>query len=157
MQRESFEEHIESVCLNLGYSHRGSAAATLVSTKTPEAAAELLRQRFLLIELQMAVADVQRRLDAIESQGFANNSAALRGDPCILDLIKVTEELFPGSPEIESESDPSDPDQRFVVLTVRFKGDVRAAIAQQLEWHERVSHLKEGSSGQLRLNVVTIE
>lgn len=77
-------------------------------------------------------------------------------EPTLLNVIAVTQELFPGSaPEIERMADPEDAEHPFVVVTVQWAGDPRASVEKRLEWHRRVSRACVGMPGGIRLSMVS--
>jgi hypothetical protein len=77
--------------------------------------------------------------------------AALAELPCIPEILRITEEMFPGPVSVETTCDPEDPDVKFVVVNVSYHGDVKRAVDKRIEWHQRVSQVQHGVSQMTRL------
>jgi hypothetical protein len=75
-------------------------------------------------------------------------------DPRLADVVAVTQELFPGEPTIDLSRDPEDPDNPFVVITVKARADSAELLNRRFKWHDRIRDLTPGHSGSLRLTII---
>lgn len=86
--------------------------------------------------------------------GKESTEPAQSGGPILPELVRLTEEMFPGSPvNIEVEADPEEPESPFVVVSVHSRESAKQIVARQAVWHERISHLQSESATSLRLCV----
>jgi hypothetical protein len=62
--------------------------------------------------------------------------------PCLsADIVRITQELFPGEVSAYFLNDPEYPECRLTVIEAQAQGPVEGLVEQQLEWHRRVSRL----------------
>lgn len=57
------------------------------------------------------------------------------------EILEISAQLFPGPLQLDHESDPESPGERFLVLTVRASGSPRELVERRREWHRRVSEV----------------
>ena len=55
------------------------------------------------------------------------------------EVLRLTEQLFPGTVSMERMSDPDSPHEAWVVLTVQAQGESQELLRRRCEWHERVA------------------
>lgn len=67
-------------------------------------------------------------------------------------VVRLTQELFPGSVSVDLLGDPESPEDVFVVLGVEATGDDERLIDRQCEWHERVAELASDANS-FRLSI----
>ena len=65
----------------------------------------------------------------------------------------MTAELFTGEVSVAVLSDPEEPIDEFVVLTVCGDGPVEDVVKKRREWHRRLKQIPPGSSGPFRLSI----
>lgn len=70
------------------------------------------------------------------------------------EIVRITEEMFPGPVFVEMECDPEDPDVTFLVFNVSYSGDLKVAIDKEIEWHRLVSRFQPRDAQLLRLCIV---
>jgi hypothetical protein len=119
------------------------------SKKSPSERADLVRK----------VRELEFRIERLESQPAPRaDSVSKNGAPVpkILEVVRITSEMFSGEIKVEIESDPEEPDVSFVVFNVRCAGNPQEIVKRQREWHQRISEISAGDSGQLRLSVVPL-
>jgi hypothetical protein len=66
---------------------------------------------------------------------------------------QITEDLFPGPFSCSDESDPENPDDTYIVISVECTGDLRSIVRRRCEWHERIRALSPDLFGKLRLAI----
>lgn len=139
----------------------GSEAVDLDNRRplTPIEAAEQIRERYRISRLEREVEQLRNEVVELRNAVCKRHEEQSNGtsptDPCLLDLVRVTEEIFPGSILIETERDPSDDDSSMVMISVNATSlEIDEIINRQLKWHELVRSMPSGYSGQLRLNVM---
>jgi len=53
-------------------------------------------------------------------------------------VLEMTKDLFGENVSVKEEADPEIPGERYVVLDVVLRGDVREIVALDQEWHRRL-------------------
>ena len=76
----------------------------------------------------------------IAPRAVAANAAALPSE-----IARISEELFPGPLEARCETDPEQPTEQFLVLTVHADGDPEEVVERRREWHRRVSSINSNA------------
>lgn len=101
-------------------------------------------QRFDLSQVRAALLELQHptvsRLETVS-------------EDALQEALRTAGELFPGIPTIEIVCDPEAPEYPFFGITVKWCGDARGMIAQELAWARRTERLF-GPFQQPRLCVV---
>lgn len=69
------------------------------------------------------------------------------------EVLRLTEQMFPGAVSVERMSDPESPRESWVVLTVEATGEPQEIVRRQCEWHERVAREFPGQFPGLRLSI----
>ena len=92
-------------------------------------------------------------LESLVKSGDRERQADPSSDPRLIDVVRLTNSMFPGVVTIEVEADPQEPNAPFVFFNVESSEDGATIIAKEREWHNRVSQMPPGSSGHLRLCV----
>ena len=108
-------------------------------------------------ELERRVSDLVQELDDLKSQFSCRADEKRTADPRLLDVVQLTNELFPGVVSLEITCDPSEPDEKVVVLRVESRDSVKQIIQQRNTWHRRIAEIPAGFSGQFSLSVVPLE
>ena len=57
------------------------------------------------------------------------------------DVMRVTQELFPGDVSVHAMNDPEYPHDRFTVIEARASGTIEEVVGRRAEWHKRVTRL----------------
>ena len=70
---------------------------------------------------------------------------------CLDRIIAATNELFPGTIEIERSPDPEFPEDVAVVFLVTSSEDTATTMSLEGEWHERVAAIAPGSKTKFRI------
>ncbi|MEO8498263.1 MAG: hypothetical protein ABI614_24635 [Planctomycetota bacterium] len=97
-----------------------------------------------------------QRVDALEQRLAAvDRSASSKPDlsAVMVDVIQISQELFPGPFSSSDDSDPEFPDDTYVVVSVESTGDMQDIVRRRAEWHERIRALAPGLFGKLRLSI----
>jgi hypothetical protein len=68
------------------------------------------------------------------------------------DVVRVTQELFPGRVSVQVVTDPEYPQDRFTVIEAQTRGNVVDVVDRRAEWHRRVAGLSPSCSA-LRLTL----
>lgn len=104
-----------------------------------------------------AVDSLRRAVDGIKSTDFAASARSSEPfDSGMLEVLRVTQEMFPGGIRVEQFIDPDDPYVEAVVIRVRTADSPPEIVSRRLEWHERISQVSR-SSQQYRLMVIPEE
>jgi hypothetical protein len=107
--------------------------------------------------LRKQLRQIRHELNRLGGKGEAAIAGQVREhDPCLRDVVRITQELFPGEVGIEILSDPEAADRSLVVFNVSARGSARDIVNKRVEWHQRVAKLRPGSSGALRLSIVPV-
>ena len=91
------------------------------------------------------------REDIGKLQSATGQTADHAPSQCLPEIVRITEEMFPGPVFVEMECDPEDPDVTFLVLNVSFRGNPKQAVDKRIAWHQRVSQVRHGNSQLIRL------
>jgi hypothetical protein len=59
------------------------------------------------------------------------------------EIVRITQELFPGEVSIGVVDDPQNPQTRLNVVKARATGPVEEVVDRRVEWHRRVALLSE--------------
>lgn len=70
----------------------------------------------------------------------------------MIKIIEITNEMFPGSIEIEVISNTGDPSEKYLNLQVQSKEEVSFLGQQRVKWHQRIAGL-----GEVGLSIIPIE
>ena len=113
-------------------------------------------------QLNLRVASLEREVQDLKNEQQSSSprheersQQAAIFDPKIISVVKVTQELFSGSTiEIETESDPMEPENEFVVVKVSCKGELQEILKKEMEWNRKLDKSEPGYSGRIRLLVV---
>jgi hypothetical protein len=57
------------------------------------------------------------------------------------EIVRVTQELFPGYVSVEVMTDPEYPQDHFTVIEAQASGNVVDVVDRRAEWHRRVARL----------------
>jgi hypothetical protein len=68
------------------------------------------------------------------------------------EVMRVTQELFPGHVTVQVMTDPEYPQDRFTVIEAQASGDIADVVDRRAEWHRRVARLSPSCSA-LRLTL----
>ena len=97
--------------------------------------------------LRHTVASLEQRVTSLETCRNADG----RGAPTTLDIqglkdeiVRITQEFFPGEVSIEIMNDPEYPDDSFHVVEAEATGEIRVIVAQRVKWHQRIGELSPG-------------
>jgi hypothetical protein len=97
--------------------------------------------------LSETVASLEQRVTSIETRRDATgrrDSATPDIEGLKDDIIRITQEFFPGPVSIELMNDPEYPDDSFHVVQAEATGDIRDIVARRLNWHRRIGELAPG-------------
>lgn len=128
---------------------------TMLLAPTPELAAQMVRQNLRIAELERQVYELRARArDALpQDQRAVTSVRAKEYDPRLADVLRMTQELFPGAVTTEVVDDPENPDNSFVVFRVSSPDAIQDIAERRIEWHTRLRRLPPGSSGSFRLSI----
>ncbi len=59
----------------------------------------------------------------------------------MVDVFRVTQELFPGEVSARVMNDPEYPEEHFTVIEAQASGPPEKVVERRVEWHRRVSRL----------------
>lgn len=90
--------------------------------------------------LEQRVASLELRLDP--DRGRVQTSPEIQGIED--DIVRITEELFPGKVSIGIMSDPEYPAESFPVVQAEATGETREIVARRMTWHQRIRELSPG-------------
>jgi hypothetical protein len=107
-----------------------------------ESATPLQRSVDLLEERVQAL---EKRLDPVAAIGAPSDLSGLMAD-----VVRITQELFPGPVSLGVIDDPEYPQDRFTVIEAQASGPAEDVVQRQAEWHRRVLRLSPSCSA-LRL------
>jgi hypothetical protein len=113
-----------------------------MSVSNAESATPLQRSVDLLEERVQAI---ENRLDPVAAVGTPSDLSGLMAD-----VVRITQELFPGAVSLDVIDDPEYPQDRFTVIEAQASGPVEDVVQRQAEWHRRVLRLSPSCSA-LRL------
>ena len=94
--------------------------------------------------LCQTVASLEQRVTSLETCRNANGwGTSTPPDIQQLkdDIVRITQELFPGEVSIEIMSDPEYPDDSFHVVLAEATGEIRDIVARRVRWHRRIGEL----------------
>lgn len=123
---------------------------------TPELAALIMRQNLRIAELERQLREIRIALGQQQNRYERAAAHIQEHDPCMADVVRVTNELFPGKTHIEIISDPEEPESSSVVFTVSATGDSQDIVTRRLEWHRRIANIPAGNSGTFALSVIPV-
>jgi hypothetical protein len=109
----------------------------------------------LAVPLEGVVGRPERRVQALEERLEPNRSdREMPADVSRLlaDVVRVTQELFPGQVSVHVMTDPEYPQDRFTVIEAQASGNVVDVVDRRAEWHRRVARLSP-SCAALRLTL----
>jgi hypothetical protein len=76
-------------------------------------------------------------------------------DAQLAEVVRITEEVFGLTPEVETMKDPEDPDETpFLVFAVQARGTTRELLDLHYLWHDRIDSLNGDLS--LRLSIIPV-
>jgi hypothetical protein len=96
------------------------------------------------------------RIGTVESrlQNEVALPATLETATLMVQVRRITQDLFPGMCEFTNEFDPENPDDRYVVVNVEATGDPKEIVDRSCAWHLRIRKLSTDLSDMLRLSIV---
>ena len=103
----------------------------------------------LATPLDRVVGLLERRVQALEERLQPSGlGLEMPADLSALmaDIVRVTQELFPGHVTVQVMADPEYPQDRFTVIEAQTSGDVADAVDRRAEWHRRVARLSPACS-----------
>jgi hypothetical protein len=100
--------------------------------------------------LSSRVDDLERRL----AKNDADTTAPYDMAAVMPEVLRITQELFPGPCELTHESDPEYPKDRYVVVNVEAAGDFKEILDRECVWHGRIRQLRADLWDKLILSVV---
>ena len=59
------------------------------------------------------------------------------------DIVRITQQLFPGEVAIDVTDDPEFPQDAYTVVRAQASGEIKEIEDRRIEWHERISKLSE--------------
>lgn len=99
------------------------------------------------LSLCQTVASLEQRVTSLETRRDASgrrDSTMPDIDGLKDDIIRITQEFFPGPASIELMNDPEYADDSFHVVQAEATGDIRSIVARRLNWHRRIGELSPG-------------
>ena len=96
----------------------------------------------LAAPLDRVVGLLERRVQALEERLEPNRPGTeMPADLSSLmaDVVRVTQDLFPGHVSVQVMADPEYPQDRFTVIEAQTSGDVIDVVDRRAEWHRRVA------------------
>lgn len=94
--------------------------------------------------LHRAVEVLEQRVQTLERRLNLNAAFGPESDDLsrvMVDVVRVTQELFPGPVSAQVMGDPEYPQERFTVIEARASGRAEDVLDRQAEWHRRISRL----------------
>lgn len=83
-----------------------------------------------------------RQLVELRSLGAASSHSALEPtdfNEVIPEIIRITNELFPGTASIELDDDSEEGGELFTIINVTASGDPKEIVERRCRWHDLVS------------------
>ncbi len=96
------------------------------------------------VNLQQTVAVLEQRVDALEDRLDAkgDRSAPIPDVTGLRDeVVRVTQELFPGQVAITVTDDPDYPRDSYTVVYAQASGEIKEIEDRREQWHQRVAQL----------------
>jgi len=125
----------------------------MATTHPIENAAEVVRQNTRIAALELQVDQLKSEVSRL-SRSRSADCDAISG-PDFAEVLRITQDMFPEStPEVELAVDPENPDEPFVVVTVRCSEEIDKIVEKKLAWHDRISGLAADNSCLIRLSVI---
>ena len=91
-----------------------------------------------------SVALLEQRVQALEERLDANHARVAPApdlSSLMADVVRVTQELFPGDVSVQVMNDPEYPHDGFTVIEARASGTIEEVVDRRAEWHKRVTRL----------------
>jgi|GEM_PF-6157076 len=110
----------------------------------------------------LRVATLERRVELLtleienlKSERSVNTTlqSPLLNESDLLEIVRITQEMFPGKVTVEVVSDPSEPDEEMIVFEVNSAESVNRIIELRREWHRRIAQSKPGRTELFGLSV----
>ena len=73
--------------------------------------------------------------------------------PDLTEILRMSQELFPGPISVEAMSDPDAPGESWSVLNVESAGAPHEIVNTQCEWHERLARQFPAAVSTVRLSI----
>ena len=101
-------------------------------------------QAEITIPLTQSVEILERRVQTLEER--LDSHPAARDAPgnlsrLMADVVRVTQEIFPGDVSIRAMHDPDHPQEHFTVIEAQADGAIEEVVDRRIEWHRRVIRL----------------
>jgi hypothetical protein len=128
--------------------HTPIAQQLLASLKTKR---ERARQNAEIAKLRRQYDALVERFQQFELHYPKSDDRALSA--ALEKIISVSNDLFPGSVEIENSRDPEFPEDVYIVFNVTASGATKDILAREAAWHQQVSELLPDSRWKIRLFV----
>ena len=115
-----------------------SITINVYATRSPSEAAENLKLRLRIAELERKVAhlETQQRLDA-----ECNEHASSVLEDRINSIKKYTESYFQSDVNVVERQDPEIESEKYYLFEVKYCGDIEDALELESEWHKRIVSL----------------
>ena len=101
------------------------------------------------IDLRNAVMTLEHRIAPLESR-LSNDGRRAVTVPDIhrleADIVRITQEIFPGNVSIGFLHDPETPEESFPVVEAEATGEIREIVTRRMAWHQRIRNLAPGLS-----------
>ncbi len=91
-----------------------------------------------------SVALLVQRVQALEERIEANRASTMRAadlSSLIANVVRITQDLFPGTVSIQVMNDPEYPQDGFTVIEAQASGSIEQVVDRRAEWHKRITRL----------------
>lgn len=72
------------------------------------------------------------------------------------DVMRMTQEFFPGESCVKLESDPEFPEDTYLVVDVRASGTAEEIVNRRSQWHKRLRQISPECFGNVRLSITLV-
>jgi hypothetical protein len=110
-----------------------------------------------VVELEQEVRELREKVETLAANQAARNKPGVPIGPFtrhMIQLMQVTQDLFPGPVNVKLMCDPEVPSDSFVVFKVESKGEPKEIVDKQLEWHQRIRVILADPHEELRLSII---
>ena len=140
-------------CLPPRHPQERAPVVAVVVAQTPETAAQIVRQNLRIAEVERQLREVRAEIGRLAKKQGARAVHAREPDPCLADVVGITQEMFSGKVHVELVNDPEEPEHSYVVFRTSATGEISDIVEKRIEWHRRIMQLSPGSSGSFRLSI----
>ncbi|HUY33129.1 MAG TPA: hypothetical protein VMV69_10135 [Pirellulales bacterium] len=112
-----------------------------------------------VVELEQEVRELREKVETLAGGQAARDKTAVPIGPFtrhMIQLMQVTQDLFPGPVKVKLMCDPEVPSDPFVVFKVESKGEPKEIVDKQLEWHRRIRGILTDPHEELRLSIIPL-